>query len=101
MNESSPSKAYSRDTKEPPVSYTVSRVDDKLLAAQERLTPSIATRTPTAYGRSGEKVDWPPPPDLTGGNWFECPYCFEICPAHYCKHGEWVLVAALDVLGDH
>jgi hypothetical protein len=74
----------------PPVSYTVTKVEEKPLSLPMKgPTPSVVTRTPTVYGLSGEKVDWPSPPDGPHGLAFECPYCFVLCPPRYRNASEW------------
>jgi hypothetical protein len=44
---------------------------------------SRVSRAPPAEGPGGKKPPWPPVNELPSGEYFECPYCFLLCPQKY------------------
>lgn len=58
------------------------------IANAEREYPESATSFATS-ARGNDTVDFPPPPKYPAHGYFECPYCYTICPESYREHKEW------------
>ena len=82
-----------RPDPQPPSSYpsSVTRIQPHTFDMSDRKsTISNITQTPSARNTNGEKVDWPSfPAGAPEGKYFECPYCFNLCPDVYRDDGAW------------
>jgi hypothetical protein len=79
-----------KSTIAPSKTSSVSRLDPRIDYLDTQSEISKVTRTPSARGLKGEKIDWPAfPKDLVGGKEFECPYCCAVCPRHYSEAAAW------------
>lgn len=63
---------------------------DQIDISEMRSVASDVSRAPSARGPSGEKVIWPSVPNvLPRGEYFECPFCFNLCPTRYRSDLGW------------
>ena len=66
---------------------------DQVEFAERASVISAVSRPPSMREPSGQRAAWPIPPplkELSGGEYFECPYCFNVCPARYRRTpGAW------------
>jgi hypothetical protein len=70
---------------------SVTKLDERHFDITDRKsTISNVTRTPSARGGGGEKVEWPAfPKGVPDVKFFECPFCFNLCPKVYRNDTAW------------
>ncbi|KAJ2991535.1 hypothetical protein NUW58_g2479 [Xylaria curta] len=77
----------------PPQSMATSatQIPSNMLKLQDATSViSHQSRVSTIFGPKGDKVTWPPPPQVTrGSNFFSCPYCLLLCPDSYLSSDYW------------
>jgi hypothetical protein len=71
--------------------YTASMLDpSKINVDDNKSIISVSEYAPTMRGPDNEAVEWPSPPSkLLGKKYFECPYCFTLCPSGYLERRAW------------
>ncbi|KAL6897542.1 hypothetical protein GGI43DRAFT_96601 [Trichoderma evansii] len=62
----------------------------ELLEKEGVLKLDVSEYAPSAWNPSKDTVSFPPPPKITtSDNFFECPYCFTICPISLLSEKAW------------
>ncbi|KAL7919772.1 hypothetical protein ACQKWADRAFT_300391 [Trichoderma austrokoningii] len=62
----------------------------EILEREGVLKLDVSEYAPSAWNISKDTVSFPPPPKIsTSDNYFECPYCFTICPISLLSEKAW------------
>lgn len=62
----------------------------KELGKENVMTLAVSEYAPSAWNPSKDIVSFPPAPKISTGNeFFECPYCYTICPASILSEKAW------------
>lgn len=62
----------------------------EILEKEGVLKLDVSEYAPSAWNPSKDTVSFPPPPKIpTSDNFFECPYCFTICPISLLSEKAW------------
>ncbi|KAL6805232.1 hypothetical protein J3E68DRAFT_441711 [Trichoderma sp. SZMC 28012] len=68
----------------------VSHETGKELGKENGMTLAVSEYAPSAWNPSKDIVNFPPAPKISTGNeFFECPYCYTICPASILSEKAW------------
>lgn len=75
----------------PPTVTTATRLEPSLLnRMDERSVTSVSEYAPSSWAPDRENIGFPPPPKKPlGEKFFECPYCFTICPRQMLSDKAW------------
>ncbi|KIW11455.1 hypothetical protein PV08_10755 [Exophiala spinifera] len=75
----------------PPTVTTATRLEPSLLnRMDERSVTSVSEYAPSSWAPDRENIGFPPPPKKPlGDKFFECPYCFTICPRQMLSDKAW------------
>ncbi|KAK6365891.1 general transcription repressor [Exophiala oligosperma] len=75
----------------PPTVTTATRLEPSLLnSIDEKSVTSVSEYAPSVWAPDRENIGFPPPPRKpVGEKFFECPYCFTICPSQILSDKAW------------
>ncbi|CAN9280634.1 unnamed protein product [Alternaria alternata] len=69
---------------------TLFKSPQQLVIRDDRSTVSVSTYAPSMYKPDREPVQFPRPPSISpDNNFFECPFCYTICPKAMLAEGAW------------
>ncbi|KAL2441986.1 Transcriptional repressor rco-1 [Exophiala dermatitidis] len=75
----------------PPTVTTATRLQPALIENMDAMSvTSVSEYAPSSWAPDRERIQFPPPPKISPAEkFFECPYCFTICPRQMLSEKAW------------